>query len=336
MLAAPHSRVRPPHTSSARRNPVTCNFVETHDYSFVRLAGSGAFGAVFEVTDPFGNHYAVKKVVQDPRYKNRELDVLRRLNHPNCLHLHRSFFTREGDPERVYLHIVTDLLPTDLSAFAATGWRPSPAVVSVFAFQLFRGLAYLHSLGICHRDIKPTNVLIDAQTCHLEICDFGSAKPMLGFDESVSYIATRNYRAPELLFDCTNYTFPIDVWAAGCVIAELSNHGKRLFSGDSNDSLIASISKVIGPPSETDLEEYQTQKGFVKKKQKKGGLAASFPPEAPAELVDLLQRVFVYSPTERISAEECVEHPYFNAVRSGTVRLPNGTCFAPEEGMEKR
>jgi serine/threonine protein kinase len=93
-------------------------------------------------------------------------------------------------------------------------------------------LTYIHSLGICHRDIKPQNLLVDPQTHSLKVCDFGSAKRLVRGEINVSYICSRYYRAPELIFGATEYTNAIDVWSVGCVMAEMLL-GQPLFPGDS-------------------------------------------------------------------------------------------------------
>ena len=93
--------------------------------------------------------------------------------------------------------------------------------VKLYAYQSLRALAYIHALGICHRDIKPQNLLVDSDTHELRICDFGSAKRLRSDQVNVSYICSRYYRAPELIFGSTAYDSGIDVWSIGCVIAEL-------------------------------------------------------------------------------------------------------------------
>jgi len=105
-------------------------------------------------------------------------------------------------------------------------------LVKLYAYQNFRALAYIHALGICHRDIKPQNLLVDPTNHVLKICDFGSAKKLLKGEVNVSYICSRYYRAPELIFGATEYNNAIDVWSVGCVIAELLL-GQPLCPGES-------------------------------------------------------------------------------------------------------
>lgn len=94
-------------------------------------------------------------------------------------------------------------------------------LVKLYAYQIFRALAYIHSLSIVHRDIKPQNLLVDPLSHQLKLCDFGSAKKIVKGEKNVAYICSRYYRAPELIFGATEYTSAVDVWSAGCVIGEL-------------------------------------------------------------------------------------------------------------------
>jgi serine/threonine protein kinase len=102
---------------------------------------------------------------------------------------------------------------------------------------------------IIHRDIKPQNLLVDP-TCHiLKVCDFGSAKKFKGDEKSTSYISSRYYRAPELMFGARNYGYAIDVWSAGCVMGELIT-GEPLFKGEMAHSQLIEVIKKIGSPNE--------------------------------------------------------------------------------------
>jgi glycogen synthase kinase 3 beta len=98
-------------------------------------------------------------------------------------------------------------------------------------------------VGVCHRDIKPQNILVNPHTHQLKLCDFGSAKVLVQGEPNISYICSRYYRAPELIFGATEYTTAIDVWSAGCVLAELLL-GQPVFPGDSGVDQLVEIIKV--------------------------------------------------------------------------------------------
>ena len=130
--------------------------------------------------------------------------------------------------------------------------QPVPQLlVRLYSFQLLKGLNFLHSLGYCHRDIKPSNLLVDPRKNHvLKICDFGSSVRMAGNDagKRTSYICSRYYRAPELIFGCTNYQQKIDIWSVGCVIAEMLI-GQPIFPGETGVHQLVEIMKVLGNPN---------------------------------------------------------------------------------------
>lgn len=115
-----------------------------------------------------------------------------------------------------------------------------------------RALAHIHRSGICHRDIKPQNLLVNTETHQLKLCDFGSAKVLVKGEPNISYICSRYYRAPELIFGATDYTQAIDVWSVGCVLAELLL-GQPLFPGESGVDQLVEIIKVLGTPSREEI-----------------------------------------------------------------------------------
>lgn len=195
---------------------------------------------------------AIKKVYQDKRYKNRELQIMKELFHPNVVQMKHAFYTTGDKQDEVYLNVVMDYIPETVYRVMRHYVKMKQSVpkllVKLYAYQMFRSLAYIHALGICHRDIKPQNLLVDPSTHILKLCDFGSAKKLLRGEPNVSYICSRYYRAPELIFGCTDYTPAIDVWSVGCVIAELML-GQPLFPGESGVDQLVEIIKVLGTPT---------------------------------------------------------------------------------------
>lgn len=124
----------------------------------------------------------------------------------------------------------------------------------LYTYQMFKGLAYIHSLGVCHRDIKPQNILINPKTHIVKICDFGSAKRLSPSEPNVSYICSRYYRAPELIFGATNYTVAVDIWSMACVVSEMLT-GLSLFPGENNVDQMVEIIKVLGTPTAEEIHE---------------------------------------------------------------------------------
>ncbi|KAG7251704.1 hypothetical protein CRUP_019703, partial [Coryphaenoides rupestris] len=125
--------------------------------------------------------------------------------------------------DEVYLNLVLDYVPETVYRMARHYSRAKqilPMVyVKLYMYQLFRSLAYIHSFGICHRDIKPQNLLLDPETAVLKLCDFGSAKQLVRGEPNVSYICSRYYRAPELIFGATDYTSSIEPSTQGLAAA---------------------------------------------------------------------------------------------------------------------
>ena len=121
-------------------------------------------------------------------------------------------------------------------------------LVKLYGFQICRAISYIHTLGVCHRDIKPQNLLVDPQTHVLKLCDFGSAKMLSPGESNIAYICSRYYRAPELIFGATEYTPTIDIWSVGCVLAELMI-GRPLFAGESGVDQLVEIIKVCVLPT---------------------------------------------------------------------------------------
>jgi glycogen synthase kinase 3 beta len=154
-----------------------------------------------------------------------------------------TFLTKELRSE--YLNIVMDFYEGDMYNFIKNKEKLSTMDIKIISYQIFRGLLYIHSLNICHRDIKPHNLIMHEG--RVVICDFGSAKILDG-GSNLSYICSRCYRAPELIFGSVNYGVHIDMWSAGCVLLEMIE-GKPIFVGGSSVDQLIEIMKVLGTPS---------------------------------------------------------------------------------------
>jgi glycogen synthase kinase 3 beta len=194
--------------------------------------------------------------------------------------------------------------------------------VKLYIYQLFRALAYIHSQGICHRDIKPQNLLLDPNSGILKLCDFGSAKILVENEPNVSYICSRYYRAPELIFGATNYTTKIDVWSTGCVMAELML-GQPLFPGESGIDQLVEIIKVLGTPTREQIRTMNPNYMEHKFPQIKPHPFNKVFRKADANAIDLIARLLEYTPTERQSAIDAMVHPFFDELRAPTTKLPD-------------
>lgn len=298
-------------------------------YSADRVVGNGSFGVVVRAQVKETNEtVAIKKVLQDKRYKNRELQIMQMLQHTNVVLLKNSFYTNGEKPDDVYLNLVLEFIPDTVyrvSRHYAKQKQPVPMLyVKLYSYQLLRSLAYIHGLGICHRDIKPQNLLLDPQQGVLKLCDFGSAKILVKGEPNVSYICSRYYRAPELIFGATDYTTAIDSWSAGCVVAELLM-GQPLFPGESGVDQLVEIIKILGTPTREQIQAMNRQCTEYKFPQIKGHpWTKVFRSHVTPDAMDLLEKLLTYSPTSRVRPMDALAHPYFDELRRPGCVLPNG------------
>lgn len=303
-------------------------------YTDTKIIGNGSFGVVFQAKlCDTGELVAIKKVLQDKRFKNREIQIMRRLEHCNIVKLKYFFYSSGEKKDEVYLNLVLEYIPETVYKVArhyAKNKQTIPILsIRLYMYQLFRSLAYIHSLGICHRDIKPQNLLLDPETAVLKLCDFGSAKQLLPGEPNVSYICSRYYRAPELVFGAINYTTKIDDWSAGCVLAELLL-GQPIFPGDSGVDQLVEIIKVLGTPTREQIREMNPNYTEFKFPQiKSHPWQKVFRARTPPEAISLVSRLLEYTPSARITPLEACAHPFFNELREGNVRLMNGRELPP-------
>jgi glycogen synthase kinase 3 beta len=296
-------------------------------YTQCKIVGNGSFGVVFQTKlSPGGEDAAIKRVLQDKRFKNRELQIMRIVRHPNICELKAYYYSNGERKDEVYLNLVLEFVPETVyraSRYFNKMKTTMPILeVKLYIYQLFRSLAYIHSQGICHRDIKPQNLLLDPSTGILKLCDFGSAKILVENEPNVSYICSRYYRAPELIFGATNYTPKIDVWSTGCVMAELML-GQPLFPGESGIDQLVEIIKVLGTPTREQIRTMNPNYMEHKFPQIKPHPFSKVFRKASPEAIDLISKLLEYTPTQRLSAVEAMCHPFFDELRDPNTKLPD-------------
>jgi len=303
-------------------------------YTDTKVIGNGSFGVVYQAKlCETGEMVAIKKVLQDKRFKNRELQIMRRLEHCNIVKLMYFFYTSGEKKDEIYLNLVLEFVPETVYKVArqyAKGKQSIPGLfIRLYMYQLFRSLAYIHSQGICHRDIKPQNLLLDPESGILKLCDFGSAKHLVRGEPNVSYICSRYYRAPELIFGATDYTTNIDVWSAGCVFAELML-GQPIFPGDSGVDQLVEIIKVLGTPTREQIKEMNPNYTEFKFPQIKAHpWQKVFRARTSPEAIDLVSRLLEYTPSARITPLQACAHTYFDELREPGTKLPSGRDLPP-------
>eukprot|EP00755_Sulcionema_specki_P017871 Sspe_Gene.65445::Locus_38745_Transcript_1_1_Confidence_1.000_Length_1308::g.65445::m.65445/K04371/MAPK1_3; mitogen-activated protein kinase 1/3 len=341
------------------------------------VIGGGAYGMVLKAYDnKWHRHVAIKHIdwktiEREVRRVIREVQVLRHLWHPNLVHLVTMFSCNlpKEPPSPIHpeitpfcVFLVCELMDSPLSQLIkdhATIWRESGGRRGQYAIehaiwlihQMLHGLHAMHSANIVHRDIKPYNLLVNPSDTTLRICDFGLSRTSHPSPNISHYVVTRFYRAPEIIFGTSTLDPAIDIWAAGCVAAELligeplfaidSNHENGQYSGQKASRGLLKILKRLGRPSSEDISEvpHPNVKSFLSKivpmhlekdnvdrdlKQfilQHACIGPLHDPDNPTvqedhqqklqQTVDLIDSMLQFNPRKRPTALECLRFPVF-------------------------
>ncbi|XP_064937696.1 mitogen-activated protein kinase 12-like isoform X2 [Musa acuminata AAA Group] len=231
---------------------------EASQYQIQEVIGKGSYGVVAAAVDTHaGERVAIKKIndvfehVSDATRILREIKLLRLLRHPDIVEI-KHIMLPPSRREFKDIYVVFELMESDLHQVIKANDDLTPEHYQFFLYQLLRALKYIHTANVFHRDLKPKNILANAD-CKLKICDFGLARA--SFNDAPSaifwtdYVATRWYRAPELCGSFfSKYTPAIDIWSIGCIFAEMLT-GKPLFPGKNVVHQLDIMTDLLGTPS---------------------------------------------------------------------------------------
>jgi negative regulator of the PHO system len=238
----------------------------------------------------------------------REISLMKELRHENIVALHDVIHTENK------LMLVFEYMDKDLKKYMdARGQHGQldPATIKSFMQQLLRGIAFCHENRVLHRDLKPQNLLINSKG-QLKLGDFGLARafgiPVNTFSNEV---VTLWYRAPDVLLGSRTYNTSIDIWSAGCIMAEMYT-GRPLFAGTTNDDQLQKIFRLMGTPSERSwpgISAYPEYKSSFQVYATQD--MRLFLPQVDPVGLELLRSMLQLRPELRISAPDALRHPWF-------------------------
>ncbi|KAJ6687339.1 MITOGEN-ACTIVATED PROTEIN KINASE [Salix koriyanagi] len=324
---------------------------EASQYQVQEVIGKGSYGVVGSAIDSHtGERVAIKKIndvfehVSDATRILREIKLLRLLRHPDIVEI-KHIMLPPSRREFKDIYVVFELMESDLHQVIKANDDLTPEHYQFFLYQLLRGLKYIHTANVFHRDLKPKNILANAN-CKLKICDFGLAR--VSFNDAPSailwtedfvpemagcrgidrgfpvyhafgqdYVATRWYRAPELCGSFfSKYTPAIDIWSIGCIFAEMLT-GKPLFPGRNVVHQLDLMTDFLGTPSPESISKIRNEKArrYLSNMRKKQPVpfAQKFPNVDPLAL-RLLEGLLAFDPKNRLTADEALGNPYFNGL----------------------
>ncbi|KAH7577445.1 hypothetical protein ACOSP7_001651 [Xanthoceras sorbifolium] len=315
---------------------------DANRYKIQEVIGKGSYGVVCSAIDTHtGEKVAIKKIhdifehISDAARILREIKLLRLLRHPDIVEIkHIMLPPSRRDFKDIY--VVFELMESDLHQVIKANDDLTREHYQFFLYQLLRALKYIHTANVYHRDLKPKNILANAN-CKLKICDFGLAR--VAFNDTpttifwTDYVATRWYRAPELCGSFfSKYTPAIDIWSIGCIFAEVLT-GKPLFPGKNVVHQLDLMTDLLGTPSLDTISRVRNDKArrylTTMRKKQPVQLSQKFPNADPLAL-RLLERLLAFDPKDRPTAEEALADPYFK----GLARVEREPSCQPISKME--
>lgn len=334
------SPVMPPSFASVtvKVKEKSCVFRVPRHLELVKLLGYGTYGAVAQFKDTRnGQKIAIKKVsdafhcILSGMRTLRELRVLQAASHSHVVKFESFYCSHGTDFDDIYM--MEECMDTNLSTVIRNlrilGAQLTDAHHKVLMYGIVRGLLYLHSMDVAHRDLKPANILVN-KNCAVKLCDFNLARggmhsatsaPVLCATaergELSAYVATRWYRAPEIMIHKGRYGKPIDIWALGCILGELVER-KPIFQGSNSTDQLRQIIKAVGPRFlASKLRREELDQGIELKKML---------PNASEQAIKLLIDLLHFEPSQRPVVKDVLRNAYFALCYSPTHEI--GPCTA--------
>ncbi|VDL18590.1 unnamed protein product [Hymenolepis diminuta] len=294
-------------------------------FDIIRRIGKGAYGIVWKAKYKKRDMtVALKKIFDAFRNKTdaqrtfREIIFLKEFaGHPNIIRL-LGLLKAKNDKD---IYLIFEYMESDLHKLIKRGNILRNVHKKYIIYQILKAVKYIHSADVIHRDLKPSNILVDSD-CNAKVCDFGLTRSLARINgqkdremdnpELTEYVATRWYRAPEILLSSTHYTKGVDMWSIGCILAEMFI-GKALFPGTSTLNQLEKIMSVGPKPTREDVECLRSDYGAsildqpttVRRRLED---VITTVPESSA--LDLIQHFLHLNPNKRLTAAQALEHPY--------------------------
>uniref|UniRef100_H2LQQ3 non-specific serine/threonine protein kinase n=1 Tax=Oryzias latipes TaxID=8090 RepID=H2LQQ3_ORYLA len=281
-------------------------------YTTLKQLGDGTYGSVLMGrNNESGEYVAIKRMKKkfyswDECMNLREVKSLKKLNHANVVKLKEVI--REND----HLYFVFEYMKENLYQLMKDRIKKFPeSVIRNISFQILQGLSFIHKHGFFHRDMKPENLLCMGPEL-VKIADFGLAREIRSKPPYTDYVSTRWYRAPEVLLRSSTYGSPIDLWAVGCIMAELYTL-RPLFPGNSEMDEIFKICQVLGTVKKTEWPEgYQLASAMnFRFPQCVPTHLKTLIPNASNEAIALMKDFLQWDPKKRPTAAQALRYPYF-------------------------
>ena len=288
-------------------------------YEVIGIVGEGAYGIVYKCRNKEnGEFVAIKKFKEtedDVVRKSmlRELKVLKFLKHENIVEFKEAF------KKKTNLYLVFEYVEKNLLELLQEHPKGlDTGLIKKVIFQLCLSIRYIHDMNLVHRDIKPENLLVDSNN-KLKLCDFGFARQLKqGNKEALTdYVATRWYRAPEILLETGNYGPEVDNWAIGCIMGELVD-GDPLFPGDNEIDQLCVIQKVLGPLPQSHVEilskNPRLAKAVLTNLVKHETLEKRYMGKFNKVAINFLKGLLQMDPKLRLKGDAIFQHPYFEGM----------------------